>query len=267
MARSKRSPTLLEVIGRQGKPGSEGFHAPTWWKSPPPPGAAAGPFAEDPAASSAEADRGRRTIQLGRFRIPLTPASAVVAIGGLAIVVFAAWQISSLSGRNQRQSVLLPAGHGPSIDQIREQPPRSDALDVLLGRVGDPVPAGEATLASADLPLDTTRSPQPAAPPSTAAVARQPGLNYVVVETFRAPDASAEAQDARNFLLIKGIRTTLERMGANLCLVTERGFPAGDPQMKAYCRNIEELGQEYFASGGKYRFRGCYGKLYRSNGW
>jgi len=267
VAKSKRARTLLEVIGKHGQAGSEGFPAPTWWTSTPPQGAGQEELPGDVATSSASPEGQRRAIQLGRFHIPLSLTNIVVALGCLAIVTFVALQINSLPGGEQTEPELLAAGDAQSIDQLRDQPPRSDALDIILGRADASEQAGDAAVASVDLPPEATGPSEAAQPPSRGAAARQPGLNYVIVETFRDPDASVEAQDARKFLIQKGIRASVERIGSHLCLVTERGFPASDPQMEAYCRRIENLGQQYFASGGKYRFKGCYGKLYRSNGW
>jgi hypothetical protein len=265
VAKSKRARTLLEVIGKHGQAASEGFPAPDWWTSTTPQRAEQEKLPDESATSPASPPGRRRTLQLGRLRIPLTPTNMVVTLGCLAIVTFIALQISSLPGGEQTEAELLAGGDDQSIDQLRDQPPRSDALDVILGRAGASEQA--AVAASADLPAQATGPGEAAQPPSPGTAARQPGLNYVIVETFRGPDASVEALRARKFLTEKGIRASVERIGAHLCLVTERGFAARDPQMDAYCRRIENLGQQYFASGGKYRFKGCYGKLYRSNGW
>ena len=268
MAKSKRARTLLEVIGKHGKAAGEGFPAPDWWTSSTPPQRAdREKLPEESTLAPASPPGRRRALQLGRLRIPLTPTNMVVTLGCLAIVTFIALQINSLPGGEQTEAELLAGGEAQSIDQLRDQPPRSDALDVILGRAAASEQPADAAMASADLPSEATGPGEAAPPPSRGVAARQPGLNYVIVETFRDPDASMEALRARKFLTEKGIRASVERIGSRLCLVTERGFAARDPQMEAYCRRIENLGQQYFASGGKYRFKGCYGKLYRSNGW
>jgi hypothetical protein len=265
--RPKRARTLLEVIDHQGKPAGEGFAAPAWWKSVIPRRTTREPAPDDVTAEATEATEATaaepRRIHLGPLRI--SPVSAVVTVGALAIAVFIIAQSIALRGREQPQDTLL-AEEGSTIDELRRQPPHPNALDVLLARTADSDRPSDANLtpeasgsrlASSPIPSDTAESSD----------GRQPGLNYIVVETFRGEDAAANAQNARNFLQDKGIRATIEHIGDHLCLITLRGFQARDPQMSAYCQRIEGLGQAYFAAGGKYRFKGCYGKLYRSTGW
>jgi hypothetical protein len=187
----------------------------------------------------------------------------VVAIGGLVILVIVLDQLSGIRHGSPTESELLAAGGAPSVEQVEKQKPRSDALDVILGRHRDGGVESEARQASADLP------PEPATGRRelSASPTRRPGLNYVVVESFPGKKGPADALEARNFLARKGIRTSIETIGTRTCLVTERGFAAGDPELQDFRRRIEALGEEYFEAGGKYRFKGCYGKLYRSDGW
>lgn len=261
MPRAKRARTLLEVLDRHGKPVGEGFTAPAWWKSGDPRRAGRDESPEDVRAETTAA--GPRRFRLGPLRI--SPVGAVVTVGTLAVAVLIIVQSISLHRRERPEADVL-AEQGASIDDLRRQPPHPNALDVLLARTADsdrPSDAGlpstpsDSKLASAPIPSEVTE-------PSTA---RRPGLNYIVVETFRGDDAAIDAQKARKFLLENDIRATIEPIGDHLCLVTERGFLARDPQMSAHCQRIESLGRAYFAAGGKYRFKGCYGKLYRSTGW
>jgi hypothetical protein len=252
---------LLEVLGRQGKPAGKGFTAPEWWKSGIPDRAARAASPDDLTPEPAAARPGR--IRLGPLRI--SPIGAVVTVGALAIAVLITVQSVGLREREQRDADLL-AEQGQSIDALRRQSPHANALDVLLARTPDsdgPLDADLTSIPSGSQGAYATARPAAAEP----SAGRQPGLNYVVVETFRGDDATAEAQSARKFLQENDIHTTIEPMGDRLCLVTQRGFQARDPQMSTFCQRIERLGQAYFAAGGKYRFKGCYGKLYRSSGW
>jgi hypothetical protein len=252
---------LLEVIDRQGKPVGEGFTAPAWWKSGDPRLANRDGSPEDVRAETTAA-RPRR-FRLGPLRI--SPVGAVVTVGTLAVAVLIIVQSIALHGRERPEADVL-AEQGASIDDLRGQPPHPNALDVLLARTPDFDRPSDAHLPSAPPGSRLASSSIPSAAAETS-TGRRPGLNYIVVETFRGEDAAVDAQKARKFLQENDIRATIEPIGDHLCLVTERGFQARDPQMSAYCQRIESLGRAYFAAGGKYRFKGCYGKLYRSTGW
>jgi hypothetical protein len=104
-------------------------------------------------------------------------------------------------------------------------------------------------------------------PPDAGSSVRKAGLNYVIVETFRGENAIGDAEKARRFLAERGVGASIERIGKHRRLVTTRGFASGDKDLQEYCRRIESMGVKYFASGGRYRFKGCYGKLYTARGW
>ena len=120
MPRPKRARTLLEVIDRQGKPAGEGFTAPAWWKSVIPRRTTREPAPDDLPADSTAA--GPRRIHLGPLRI--SPVSAVVTVGALAIAVFIIAQSIALRGREQPQDTLL-AEEGSTIDELQRHPPES----------------------------------------------------------------------------------------------------------------------------------------------
>lgn len=282
MPRSKKGPTLLEVMDREKRDAPGRFEAPPWWKS-------------RPAALRAEPETSHAPVQpaLDASTEPASssltlrhlldffakPTHAVVALGALAIVTLASVQIARLREPDQTDAQLLAAADVPTIDQLRQQPPAPDALDVLLGRTQTAAPApSRSALVSPSSPSAGNTGPparkatSPEESPisgttASASTDRQPGLNYVIVETFRGDQARKDADRARHFLMERAVPATIEKIGDRWRLVTLRGFTSGNPDLKEYCHSIEALGREYFAAGGRYRFKGCYGKLYSAKGW
>lgn len=280
MPRSKKGPTLLEVIEREKKDAPGRFEAPPWWKSRPP-ALRAEPetsHASDEPASPASTEPAPSALSARNLlTFFANPTHAVVALGALAIVTLTVVQVARLRDPARPDADLLAAADVPTIDQLRQQPPAPDALDVLMGRTQPAAPQSPSrnapnnpTAGNTELPARKAASSEKAPISGTTASAstdRRPGLNYVIVETFRGDQARKDAHRARRFLQERAVPATIEKIGNRWRLVTLRGFNSGNPDLKEYCRSIEALGREYFAAGGRYRFKGCYGKLFSAKGW
>ncbi len=217
MNKSKKSPTLFEIISRKGGAERGGFSAPSWFAGgtpaahePPTPQPKI-PSEPDPVPDSESSVESR-----DRWRALLRPTNAVVAVGILAVVSMAVVQAVRLGGRGNEPEAML-AADSPTIADLQAGPARPDALDVIMGRTASmdsatkPRPQSStpnaARTASFDVSGPVVKSgpvadsgPAARSAEDSGSSARKPGRNYVIVETFRGDNAVADAEKARRFL-------------------------------------------------------------------
>ena len=115
MNKSKKSPTLFEIINRKGDAERGGFSAPSWFAGGSRAADEASPreaVISEPQVSSetdAAADSDLSIESMGGWRALLRPTNAVVAVGILAVVGMAVVQAVRLGGRGGETEAMLAA--------------------------------------------------------------------------------------------------------------------------------------------------------------
>jgi len=269
VAKSKYAPALFEVIeARKGTQGSSRLAIPRWWKSkqgaklaggeepgpsptnvpeapkvPAPPGAEpardlASPLAESaPPAEERPAPPPLLRVRAGRVELSLNPVSVAVAVGGLLLALLLSYQLGRAFGSSAPPPLEANLGSqgADEVEEALRQRPDPDYLDVG----GQPRTPDRSTSAG-----QTPAGPDPAPSiplPSIAAGAskRAPGLNYVILETFR-PEHKNAAEYAQQLLARHNLQTTLEPRGNAWQLVSAQGFDYRDPAQKTRCQRYLE---------------------------
>ncbi len=250
MARKKNAKSLFEVISRDAAKSAEGgkqsLGVPGWFgrggqappaaPEPPPLPATARQPAEPPPA---EAGEPIVSVAGGRLRISLNQVSAAVLVLGLILLLVGVF----LLGRRTASSA--PAAPQPAPPPAGREAPGERQTGGI-----PPLPH----------PPLTAQSPEDEAEATSTGPARQKGHWYLVIQVGILNKAQAEA--IQDYLKNKGVQTTVyrSRFYSHKWTVKDlRGFTSGDsPEVTAYKKWIEKLGQEYADKGGLYDFKGCY---------
>lgn len=266
MPKVKRGRTLIEVIGKRDSAGeAAGVRLPAWWKSNTPisPATKTAEQASRAAASVKDATPaigapGRWiTIDGSRIVLSLTSFSSGVAMFAIVAMVMVGFLLGRSAGvaEGRTQGYLqarasLVALAADEIETARKSPPDQD---IFAGLSSSPVTKRA-----------TTR--EASAPATAAAKQWVPDHHYIVVQEFLASDKT-DADEARVFLEEHGIHTTMfESKGKyRYRLVGDKGFNLDDPAQRklcdAYHQRIQEIGEQYFKAGGRYKLQGYRKKL------
>lgn len=220
------------------------------------------------------ADAGRPPIVTaadGRLVFNLNTAACVAIVGVVTALVLGGYiigqrssaaRIPPVAARSNNQepasSPLLPppssvaSKHAPSKAAIS-----NPDLSHLLQRPNEP-----SSSVSANKPVKMTED----ASESTTSAGAPENLNYLQIESFRITRERSGDQLAddvaavRQFLGERGVRTFARKRGNGFVLFAEQGFTPGKATARdrtAFQRKIEQFGQEYRSSGGRYQFKGC----------
>lgn len=205
----------------------------------------------------------------GRLLFSVGTAGCAVLIASTCLLMLGAYSLGRRSEAGTRslglttaaavksgaQSPLLPDQTPPAIST---KPPLSNPdLSELLK-----VPAARRESGvTANQPASVATAP-PAA--ESAASSDRESLNYLQIESFRITrDRSSEqlredVATAKAFLATRGVKTFARRLSNGYVLFGEQGFPPGpeyEAQRAAFRKKIDDLGKEYRAAGGDYRFK------------
>lgn len=271
MRKSKRGPSLFELLDEKGDPGSPTVQVPRWDE----PTGRNEPKAADARAEEAVAEPDFEEtapnevaveVDGDRVRFSLTSGTAAIALFAALVVIVAtfAW------GNHRGKQAGLRAGYesgrtsyeAATVDEIeaaRNQP----AATYLVGSLIEPPPGDTAGRTSDDpaaVPAETA-SDWGSAPKWIS------GYDYIVVQEFSARNA-ASAEAAQEFLARYGVSAhRVEFESGAVQLITTRGFNRKDPAQRRMAgrllKKIHTVGTEYFAAGGGYRLEGYFKTLKR----
>ncbi len=267
MSKSKHAPALFELIdSRSTRKGSDKLAVPKWFKrseaqpAPPPESTAPDPASEEAAAapavrSSAACDGmppgpAPRTVENttgqanrapifqfedGRLLLSLNPINASIAGGIILLVILSSFLIGQSTGSSGRD-VQAPA----AVDDIQhalKQPAKPDLLKVG----GNPPPDVRSSSTkdqSAQTAGQTQEKPTPRPERTAGTPEREPGINYVVIESFK-QEHKKSAEHVRQWLQENyGLETTMERSGDYWRLVTVLGFDYREAGQKEACQKF-----------------------------
>ena len=207
----------------------------------------------------------------GRLLFSLSVSGCAVCLASVCLLLLGAYSlgrhragvpggsngVTSVAAVNSNlQSPLLvdrPA-EKPTLKSPPANPDLSELLKTPAARRETPVAANQPAAVSA-------------VPPTMGEAAVSPDrekLNYLQIESFRITRERSGEQlredvaAVRAFLAARGVQTVARRLSNGYVLFSEQGFPAGpehESARAAFRRKIEELGKEYRAAGGAYRFK------------
>lgn len=297
MARSKHSPALYEVIDRSSAvKKSATLKVPRWWRQDHH-GSAEAPGAEDREKPATPSNQGGTVpylkavthvdepdtsgdgraggsvvrVEGGRVRFSMNMASTAMVVGGVVLAVLASYQLGATIHGNR--SATAGGEQAGSLDAVLKSPVNPDALEVgPTPLVMTHKPSSPSKPVTPSKPAVTSKTPAGAAPAQQPAAGvsknespdkaeRLSGLNYVILETFKATDYE-EAVHAQTWLAeSQKLATTLERQGDRLQLISAEGFdytkPDGKDRCAKYCERVQALGKLYkkqFGAKARYTF-------------
>lgn len=256
MAKSKYSPALFELIDkgdRRHRPNP--LAVPKWFGRKPaaePPAPAAGRADETDAAASAAAERltlvhpadeenAFCTIQLGDRGVGLNQVSTIV-VGCLALLLLVgAFALGRMTAGDS--GAVANAGID-DVTKALQGPADPDALKVGRSSTG----ASRSTAKDSSAPTGAKPGEADKAMTDAPTANREPGVNYVVIETFRT-DHRKSGEVVRDWIKKEyGLDATLERVGDRLGLVTTLGFDYKEPGQKERCedflKQVKELSED-----------------------
>lgn len=246
MAKGKNAAALFEVIDR-GKT-ADGAPAATrtpnwWWKRPkqtiavsipPPPGTSVAPITAPPAISHGPAVVIDHDHHLVRFTVS-TSTSIVVAFAVL-VSIGIAFLFGEHVGRKLGPMTAITS------EELMKTAPNPNVMQVPPG-AGSPSGQSE-TVPPADQNAQPPADQNPSPP---AAVDRQAGLNYVIMQSYP-PEMKSLATEAQTALLLHGVPCTIEPAPARLHLGKEwisvigtQGFSSiSSSEFHTYVRHIDQ---------------------------
>jgi len=267
MSKSKHAPALFELIdSRSTRKGSDKLAVPKWFKrsetQPAPPEESTGtdPTSESTAsapavrssaagtgapfhsvARSAEHTTGQadRTpvfqLENGRLVLSLNPINASIAGGIILLVILSSFLIGQSTGSGGGD-IQAPAAVD-DIQQALKKPAKPDLL-----KVGGNPPPDSRSGSTKDQPAQTAgqtqEKPTPRPERSAGPPEREPGINYVVIESFK-QEHKKSAEHVKQWLQENyGLETTLERSGDYWRLVTVLGFDYREAGQKEACQKF-----------------------------
>lgn len=200
-----------------------------------------------PVADPTPYDRGPSEVR----RISLNTPTVVGAVV-LALLVFFIGYLAGRTGTDQDEAAERSQAQ---INEIADRDPQEDVLQAL-----PPVPrnAQQARVepAAATPPARTA----PIEADSGEKKARNPALNYLIIQRFPTEESALRAQ---RFLTEKGVATTIEGQGRFFELVSVKGFnfPTERDQFDRFQQAIKVYGRQYARTpGGDADFETCYAK-------
>ncbi len=287
MSKSKHGPALFEVIRTEPRPADAVRPSlPKWWQDGKPSADAVtdAPATDvpvqpsDPGDSTPTADRPDSPpsatsltaaplfeLRGGQARLSFTAISGAVVLFGLLVVLTVTYGLGSRAGRkvgmeegwNAHEKAMAVAVQ----DEIDAARARQVNPDVFQGVGRSPItfaPADGAAAAAKDDPAEplvaSRRTEQTGGPIWIK------GNTYIAVQHFQ--EARDDALKAQRFLKDNGIETDIVEIGkrGKFSLMTTKGFNTDDPTQKAlldqYWKRIQQIGQAYWKSGGRYKLEG-----------
>ncbi len=207
----------------------------------------------------------------GRLLLSLSNTGCAVCIASISLLLVGAYSLGrhraeGNRGTNGVTSVAAVNSHlqsplvadrpaeKPALKSVPTNPDLSELLKAPAARRETPVVANQPAAVS------TT-------PPGLGESAVSPDrekLNYLQIESFRITRERSGEQlredvaAVRAFLAARGVQTVARRLSNGYVLFSEQGFPPGpehESARAAFRRKIDELGKEYRAAGGDYRFK------------
>lgn len=239
MPKSKKAPALLEVFHRgEVRPTTDKPPEPPAESPTPPPAVDAG-STETPAPESSQ---GWLETQGDRVRFSLSTLTLAILIAAALAIVAVTFVVARELGHRAGWRAANEKAEIVTTDpfrEIRRQQPNPELLNDL-------------ELVNRNVRVEQDRQRRETLGGS---VSFHDDLNYIWIERF---NSEPEAKSAREYLNGQEVGSRLVEKNGKWILISTQGFEYGIPEQKTACRKlserIRELGRQYFAAGGRYRF-------------
>ncbi len=269
MAKTKRGPSLFEILRKDGPPSQDArLDVPGWWSrgedrgrqrtsSAPPPSEGVRPTGESDGKAPLVAVDGPRLV------LSFTSLTASMGVLLLIVVITGAFFIGRHRGLVLGRAEGFASGKAAigeevldDIEKARRSKPKEE---IFAGMSSSPVQANNPQSLAA---VPAGRKGAPAAEPEDGPKWVR-GHTYIVVQEFLETDLE-EARKAREFLEEHGVATSIVqyrgRSKYKYRLVTQKGFNCDDPVQKQLCdeyhQQIRKLGELFVKAGGRYDLQG-----------
>jgi len=256
--KSKRGPSLFELLGEKGDPSSPAVRVPHWHEPDDRDESTAAGTRTDPVAVEPDSDEMAPSalaveIDGDRVRFSLTSGTAAIAVFAALVVVVGTFAWGNHRGRQAGLQAGYATGRASyaaetmdEIEAARNQPAATYLVGSLIESSPDVV-KGRASDDPAAVPVETASD-------SGSAPKWISGYTYIVAQEFSARNA-ASAGAAQEFLARYGVSThRVEFESGAVQLITTQGFNLKDPAQRRMAEQLREkihtVGTEYFAAGG-----------------
>lgn len=239
MPKSKKAPALLEVFhrGEVRPPTNQPPAAPAERPTPP-----TAEHVGSPETPAPESSQGWLETQGDQVRFSLSTLTLAILIAAalaiLAVTFVVAREMGHRAGwraANEKADIVT---NDPFRELLRQQP-SPELLEDL-------------ELVNRNVRVEQDRQRRDAISGGESFL---DDLNYVWIERF---NSEPEAKSAQSYLERQEVGSRLVEKNGKWILISTQGFEYGIPEQKAACQKlserIRELGRDYFAAGGRYRF-------------
>ncbi|MBN1345844.1 MAG: hypothetical protein JXQ73_24345 [Phycisphaerae bacterium] len=207
----------------------------------------------------------------GRVEVSLGLIGVVISGGLLLLGLYGSFAWGYVRGDQAARAQMLGEAED-SVELARKMHPDASVLNPAQADYSSPssqAPQSSGSVkAMAAMASPSPSSAEASGTPSAAGGIRRVGWNYLVIQSFRGPDAKREATKAEQFVVanlppIDGQPpVTVETVDGGYVLLSTIGYPSGDDArrkaLEEFKEQVQRVGKQYRERGSGYDFRDAY---------